>query len=1014
MFKLASFTSKGHSPAEKFLFKQCLMEEIKMLNEGFAISLNNKSYFIQCRVIQFVFDTKEVEHQLNVQCINAHAGCPYCYGTYGVTVDGMTRQMAISDERSRLSLFHALRIHGQTATCCPLHFQTPKPKKEGKKKKLEEEKKKKLEEEKPLFYYTNKVKGGNNNDYNSNDCKTEDNYSDDKKEKLRQKRKPLPATDRELLESKPRVAQDMNIELVPLYFEVCDKANAKIIKEFLFYDTINKPAEWYHDTNHYPPVMFTWSKYLYYPTCNYKPFQPYTRKDKAFHVERANSINEKRNRNMAKKYTEHEEGVKDHFYGFADPYVEFEYHLNFDPAHAIANCFQDIKELWNGTIPEINEGLLNHCFKYKTWPFINLYSQYDNKDNDVYPWNISKRNQNKIDSWIISIIIPPGFKNHFEVKSLFVHTQMTKFNIKMNIIKSIFPLVMFLVHDDMPVEYKGVFMMFSEFIVNIMSPVIDSSTIDSLLFQSAEFVSLFQGYFPPSLHHMIWHFLIHMAPHIPIAGIIKNWSSYAGERGNNYVKSFIKKGGAQFEKTSSRSYYRHESSVFDIEESAYKMNSNGKLNRKSIIGSVLLENKDLYIDSNNDFFHNPFRMLISLSDQRINYIGDHMNHFEGTCFLNCLIKEIMKQCKNRDEAHERSELFRLYSMHIDFCNDFGKSWYKRKNKDNSIINKRTETVEIMFFDFLMILYSIQQQEKIPQQNIMTIDEQLDNARDEIVRLINEEINNNSNNNKEVKGNQIYYYQILSSNTSLLEKLFQHCRYGRSASLKALVYGLRCKGRGYEKRRILDDVSAYEEYKLNFQKTWNTNKNEYSSWCKFRFNNRFNMSTCKNLHNENDYFIGNPPKSEYGQMNFFMKLKLPTEKILDGVKIASMTAVTHLQNSLWDFVDNADPRNHQHYKSKTMIDCIDVERMTLVSNSLFIPFTDIYATKYGVIGVDQGNKPFFNKSNASYINNKNESQFRQCLSSDENSENVSKLYFIPLHPERINVCYNVNNNEMYNN
>jgi hypothetical protein len=74
--------------------------------------------------------------------------------------------------------------------------------------------------------------------------------------------------------------------------------------------------------------MFTLSPFLYYKTLNYQPFQPFTRKDKAFHVERANSINEKRNRNMAKKYTEHEEGVKDHFYGFADPYVEFEYHLS--------------------------------------------------------------------------------------------------------------------------------------------------------------------------------------------------------------------------------------------------------------------------------------------------------------------------------------------------------------------------------------------------------------------------------------------------------------------------------------------------------------------------------------------------------------------------------------------------------------------------------------------------------------------------------------------------------------
>jgi hypothetical protein len=47
------------------------MNEIQQLNEGFAISINGKSYLIQCRIIQFVFDTKE--HQLNVQCINAQA-----------------------------------------------------------------------------------------------------------------------------------------------------------------------------------------------------------------------------------------------------------------------------------------------------------------------------------------------------------------------------------------------------------------------------------------------------------------------------------------------------------------------------------------------------------------------------------------------------------------------------------------------------------------------------------------------------------------------------------------------------------------------------------------------------------------------------------------------------------------------------------------------------------------------------------------------------------------------------
>ena len=61
MFKLASFTSTSHSAAEKFLFKECLMKEIQFLNEGYAIDVKEgQSYFIQCRLIQFVFDTKVI------------------------------------------------------------------------------------------------------------------------------------------------------------------------------------------------------------------------------------------------------------------------------------------------------------------------------------------------------------------------------------------------------------------------------------------------------------------------------------------------------------------------------------------------------------------------------------------------------------------------------------------------------------------------------------------------------------------------------------------------------------------------------------------------------------------------------------------------------------------------------------------------------------------------------------------------------------------------------------------
>jgi len=85
---------------------------------------------------------------------------------------------------------------------------------------------------------------------------------------------------------------------------------------------------------------------------------------------------------------------------------------------------------------------------------------------------------------------------------------MSKYNIKMNIIKSLFPLMFYLLRHDMPVEYRAMFMMFSEFIIDLSSPVIDTSTVNSLYEHSVEFVSLFQGFIPHSEHRMVIYSLI--------------------------------------------------------------------------------------------------------------------------------------------------------------------------------------------------------------------------------------------------------------------------------------------------------------------------------------------------------------------------------------------------------------------------------------------------------------------------------------------------------------------------
>jgi hypothetical protein len=89
----------------------------------------------------------------------------------------------------------------------------------------------------------------------------------------------------------------------------------------------------------------------------------------------------------------------------------------------------------------------------------------------------------------------------------------------------------------------------------------------------------------------------------------------------------------------------------------------------------------------------------------------------------------------------------------------------------------------------------------------------------------------------------------------------------------------------------------------------------------------------------------------------MKLFIPSEEILHGVKIASVTSVSnHTPLYIWN---HPKKKKCEQYQSRSTIDCIDFNKLNIQQSALFIPFTDIiFATKYGVIGVDNNNKPFF--------------------------------------------------------
>jgi hypothetical protein len=145
----------------------------------------------------------------------------------------------------------------------------------------------------------------------------------------------------------------------------------------------------------------------------------------------------------------------------------------------------------------------------------------------------------------------------------------------------------------------------------------------------------------------------------------------------------------------------------------------------------------------------------------------------------------------------------------------------------------------------------------------------------------------------------------------------------------------------------------------------------------------------------------------------MKLDIPSENILHGLKIASVTAISnHTTSYLWNCPSNYDPSSS--FKSRAEIDCIDFNKVDILQNALFIPFTDIFATKYGVIYVDDVDEPLMNEDNNRVIKSQDLNKIIVSRVSKHNNVCIAKMYFVALHPERCNVIFNAQNNEMYNN
>ena len=78
MFLISLFTALSHSTCEQFIMSKCLIDELKMLNEGLLIKISNKLYFIQARLILHCYDNKALEAFCCIHGENSLFGCGLC------------------------------------------------------------------------------------------------------------------------------------------------------------------------------------------------------------------------------------------------------------------------------------------------------------------------------------------------------------------------------------------------------------------------------------------------------------------------------------------------------------------------------------------------------------------------------------------------------------------------------------------------------------------------------------------------------------------------------------------------------------------------------------------------------------------------------------------------------------------------------------------------------------------------------------------------------------------------
>jgi hypothetical protein len=610
MFLLSIYhLSTGETYVEDFLHRDCFVKELLLLYDGFTMEVNDKSYFVQARLICHGYDTKAAEHVLRVQASGSLAGCPFCR-----LVTGSRKNWAgtvnFTGHRYLLPLNHFLRSRGQSQQCCPIgYYSINAP---------------------ASLYDLQKV---------SHD----------------------PPLDRGIGLGFHNDYERKLSNLQPL---CCNAADTAVVKEFLRSSRDAFPFRWYH--RNFLPEDFKGS--LYYHHLDYREQKEYRRvsndeylRDGKLALQTGAPVNGVKGLWQFRFLP---------YANFATQVNWDPFHTLMNVAKNVISTWKGTRPFITDNLVEYCKYTQSHPELWQSTTRKRNDKPSSAKTKWELPVS-SVDELHSLDRYFDALLVPRGYSKDFEVKAIFTQTGYVKGYTYIQFIEVVMDYFVYAVlrpkfeKRGYPEELMKYLVLLSEDFASLLctNPISDGD-IKDLYYRIVELVELHHGLYPTTEALIVIHQLVDLPHHIRELGPLRNWWTLPGERFMSAVKDSLPSGGRSYVTTVLKRHINSE--LQDIKNynscENYTVLEMQKLSITDSKRHVLYPLK-LFNITEEGTNNNPTIIYCERLTKLMHHDGSliHMTEpYEFSCYLYFLVCQARNLCGSFQEALQRSPLFRLY------------------------------------------------------------------------------------------------------------------------------------------------------------------------------------------------------------------------------------------------------------------------------------------------------------------------------------------------------------------